>query len=93
MCIRDRDIRGRLVSMIFQDPMTCLNPTMKVGKQLTEAIGQHRKLSREEARKEAVRLLEMVQIPNAAERAEQYPHEFSGGMRQRACLLYTSRCV
>ena len=81
-----QDIRGRLVSMIFQDPMTCLNPTMKVGKQLTEAICQHRKLSKDEAKKEAVRLLEMVQIPNAAERAEQYPHEFSGGMRQRAMI-------
>ena len=87
-----QDIRGRLVSMIFQDPMTCLNPTMKVGKQLTEAIGQHRKLSREEARKEAVRLLEMVQIPNAAERAEQYPHEFSGGMRQRAMIAMAMSC-
>ena len=81
-----QDIRGRLVSMIFQDPMTCLNPTMKVGRQLTEAICQHRKLSKDEAKKEAVRLLEMVQIPNAAERAEQYPHEFSGGMRQRAMI-------
>ena len=71
-----QDIRGRLVSMIFQDPMTCLNPTMKVGRQLTEAICQHRKLSKDEAKKEAVRLLEMVQIPNAAERAEQYPMNF-----------------
>ncbi len=87
-----QDIRGRLVSMIFQDPMTCLNPTMKVGKQLTEAICQHRKLSKEEAKKEAVRLLEMVQIPNAAERAEQYPHEFSGGMRQRAMIAMAMSC-
>mgnify|MGYP002802612083 FL=1 len=87
-----QNIRGRLVSMIFQDPMTCLNPTMKVGKQLTEAICQHRKLSREEAKKEAVRLLEMVQIPNAAERAEQYPHEFSGGMRQRAMIAMAMSC-
>lgn len=87
-----QDIRGRLVSMIFQDPMTCLNPTMKVGKQLTEAICQHRKLTREEAKKEAVRLLEMVQIPNAAERAEQYPHEFSGGMRQRAMIAMAMSC-
>lgn len=87
-----QDIRGRLVSMIFQDPMTCLNPTMKVGKQLTEAICQHRKLSREDAKKEAVRLLEMVQIPNAAERAEQYPHEFSGGMRQRAMIAMAMSC-
>ena len=87
-----QDIRGRLVSMIFQDPMTCLNPTMKVGKQLTEAICQHRKLSKDEAKKEAVRLLEMVQIPNAAERAEQYPHEFSGGMRQRAMIAMALSC-
>ena len=87
-----QDIRGRLVSMIFQDPMTCLNPTMKVGKQLTEAICQHRKLSKDEAKKEAVRLLEMVQIPNAAERAEQCPHEFSGGMRQRAMIAMAMSC-
>ena len=87
-----QDIRGRLVSMIFQDPMTCLNPTMKVGKQLTEAICQHCKLSKDEAKKEAVRLLEMVQIPNAAERAEQYPHEFSGGMRQRAMIAMAMSC-
>ena len=87
-----QDIRGRLVSMIFQDPMTCLNPTMKVGRQLTEAICQHRKLSKDEAKKEAVRLLEMVQIPNAAERADQYPHEFSGGMRQRAMIAMAMSC-
>ncbi len=87
-----QDIRGRLVSMIFQDPMTCLNPAMKVGRQLTEAICQHRKLSKDEAKKEAVRLLEMVQIPNAAERADQYPHEFSGGMRQRAMIAMAMSC-
>ena len=87
-----QDIRGRLVSMIFQDPMTCLNPTMKVGRQLTEAICQHRKLSKDEAKKEAVRLLDRVQIPNAAERAEQYPHEFSGGMRQRAMIAMAMSC-
>ncbi len=87
-----QDIRGRLVSMIFQDPMTCLNPTMKVGKQLVEAMAQHRKLSKEEAHKEAIRLLEMVQIPNAPERAEQYPHEFSGGMRQRAMIAMAMSC-
>lgn len=85
-------IRGNEVAMIFQDPMTCLNPTMKVGRQLTEAICQHRKLSKDEAKKEAVRLLEMVQIPNAAERAEQYPHEFSGGMRQRAMIAMAMSC-
>ena len=87
-----QDIRGRLVSMIFQDPMTCLNPTMKVGKQLVEAMAQHRKLTKDEAKKEAIRLLEMVQIPNAPERAEQYPHEFSGGMRQRAMIAMAMSC-
>ncbi len=86
------DIRGRLVSMIFQDPMTCLNPTMKVGKQIVETIQNHQKLSREEAHKEAIRLLEMVQIPNAAQRAEEYPHQFSGGMRQRAMIAMALSC-
>lgn len=86
------DIRGRLVSMIFQDPMTCLNPTMKVGRQIVETIQNHQKLSKEEAKKEAVRLLEMVQIPNAAQRAEEYPHQFSGGMRQRAMIAMALSC-
>ncbi len=86
------DIRGRLVSMIFQDPMTCLNPTMKVGKQIVETIQNHQKLSREEAHKEAIRLLEMVQIPNAVQRAEEYPHQFSGGMRQRAMIAMALSC-
>lgn len=79
-------IRGKEVSMIFQDPMTCLNPTMQVGKQLTEAIRHHQKLSKEEADKEAIKLLETVNIPNAKQRAKQYPHEFSGGMRQRVMI-------
>lgn len=87
-----QQLRGSLVSMIFQDPMTCLNPTMKVGRQITEAIQNHRNLSKEEAQKEAVRLLEMVQIPNAAERAGQYPHQFSGGMRQRAMIAMALSC-
>ena len=79
-------IRGKEVSMIFQDPMTCLNPTMQVGKQLTEAIRHHQKLTKEQADKEAVRLLETVNIPNAKQRVKQYPHEFSGGMRQRVMI-------
>ena len=85
-------IRGKLVSMIFQDPMTCLNPTMKVGKQLTEAIVIHQKITKEEAKKQAIELLELVQIPNAAERAEQYPHQFSGGMRQRVMIAMALSC-
>lgn len=85
-------IRGKDVSMIFQDPMTCLNPTMQVGKQLTEAIQNHRKLSSEEAHNEAIRLLELVRIPNAKQRAKQYPHEFSGGMRQRVMIAMALSC-
>jgi oligopeptide transport system ATP-binding protein len=86
-------IRGKDVSMIFQDPMTCLNPTMQVGKQLTEAIRNHRKMTVEEAEKEAIRLLESVKIPNAKQRAKQYPHEFSGGMRQRVMIAMALSCA
>lgn len=85
-------IRGELVSMIFQDPMTCMNPTMRVGKQLTESLLKKRKINRAEAGAEAIRLLKMVQIPNAEERAKQYPHEYSGGMRQRAMIAMALAC-
>ena len=87
-----QNIRGQLVSMIFQDPMTCLNPTMKVGKQITETLHKHKKLSGKECHDEAIRLLKLVQIPNAEERADQYPHEFSGGMRQRAMIAMALSC-
>lgn len=86
-------IRGKDVSMIFQDPMTCLNPTMQVGKQLTEAIRHHQNLTQEQAHKEAIRLLEIVKIPNAEQRAKQYPHEFSGGMRQRVMIAMALSCA
>lgn len=86
-------IRGKDVSMIFQDPMTCLNPTMQVGKQLTEAIRHHQKMTREEAQKEAIRLLNLVKIPNPEQRAAQYPHEFSGGMRQRVMIAMALSCA
>lgn len=85
-------IRGKDVSMIFQDPMTCLNPTMQIGKQLTEAIRLHKKLSAKEAKTEALRLLELVRIPNAETRIAQYPHEFSGGMRQRVMIAMALSC-
>lgn len=85
-------IRGQEVSMIFQDPMTCLNPTMQVGKQIVEAIRHHRKLTREEAKQEAIKYLKLVHIPNPEERAKQYPHEFSGGMRQRAMIAMALSC-
>ena len=78
-----QNIRGQLVSMIFQDPMTCMNPTMKVGKQLTETLVKKKKISKAEAEKEAVRLLKLVQIPNPEERAKQYPHEFSAESHDR----------
>ena len=86
-------IRGKDVSMIFQDPMTCLNPTMQVGKQLTEAIRHHQNLSQEQANAEAIRLLEIVKIPNTKQRAKQYPHEFSGGMRQRVMIAMALSCA
>ena len=84
---------GGKVAMIFQDPMTCLNPTKPVGKQIVEAIQHHRKLSSEEAKKEAIKYLKMVKIPNAEERAKQYPHEFSGGMRQRVMIAIALACT
>ena len=85
-------IRGKEVSMIFQDPMTCMNPTTQVGKQIVEAIKLHRKLSREEAKAEAIRCLKQVNIPNPEERSKQYPHEYSGGMRQRAMIAMALSC-
>lgn len=85
-------IRGSLVSMIFQDPMTSLNPTMKVGMQISETLIKHQNMSKEDALKKAVEMLELVQIPNAAKRAKQYPHEFSGGMRQRAMIALALAC-
>ncbi|HTJ72462.1 MAG TPA: ABC transporter ATP-binding protein [Actinospica sp.] len=79
-------IRGSKVAMIFQDPMTSLNPVYKIGYQLAEAVLAHNDMSREAARKRAVELLEMVNIPQPDKRVEQYPHEFSGGMRQRVVI-------
>ncbi len=85
-------LRGKEVSMIFQDPMTCLNPTKTVGKQIVEAIRHHRKLTAAEAKAEAIKYLKLVNIPNPEERAKQYPHEFSGGMRQRAMIAMALSC-
>ena len=79
-------VRGGAIGVIFQDPMTSLNPVLSVGFQIAEAIRLHRTVSREAAFGEAVALLEQVEIPNAAVRARQFPHEFSGGMRQRAMI-------
>ena len=78
--------RGNHVAMVFQDPLTSLNPVFTVGDQIAEAIRVHNDVSRKEAMARAVTLLELVGIPNATQRAHQYPHEFSGGMRQRAMI-------
>ena len=81
-----RDIRGNAVAMIFQEPMTSLNPSFTIGNQIAEALINHRKISKRAAREETIRLLEKVRIPNAAKRFNDYPHHFSGGMRQRVMI-------
>ena len=80
------DIRGRRISMVFQDPMTFLNPTMKIGKQICEPIRNHTNLSKEEAKQRALELMALVGIPSPETRINQYPFEFSGGMRQRIII-------
>lgn len=85
-------VRGSLVSMIFQDPMTSLNPTMLIGRQLTEGIMQHQKLTRRDAAEKAIELLKLVQVPNPERRIRQYPFEFSGGMRQRVMIAMALAC-
>ena len=86
------DIRGREISMIFQDPMTSLNPTMNIGGQIAETLKSIKGYSRTQAFSRAIELLDMSKIPEAAKRATQYPFEFSGGMLQRAMIAMAIAC-
>jgi len=86
------DLRGDRIGMIFQDPMTSLNPTLTIGTQITETLRRHRDLSRQQARKRAIELLEEVHIPKAASRLDDYPHRYSGGMRQRVMIAIAISC-
>lgn len=85
-------IRGNEIAMIFQDPMTSLNPVYTIGDQIMEAIRRHQGLSKSEARKKAIEMLELVGIPSPEDRIKNYPHEFSGGMRQRAMIAIALSC-
>ena len=87
-----QSIRGNDMSMIFQDPMTSLNPLFTVGDQLTEHLIKHKKISKKEAKEKAIKMLDMVGIPSPEKRLKQYPHEFSGGMRQRVMIAMSLIC-
>jgi oligopeptide/dipeptide ABC transporter ATP-binding protein len=87
-----RDVRGNDVAMVFQEPMTSLNPVFKVGAQVAEAIRIHRKVSKKEAWKQAGEMLELVAIPDPVKRLEDYPHQLSGGMRQRVMIAMALSC-
>jgi dipeptide transport system ATP-binding protein len=87
-----RKIQGVDISMIFQDPMTALNPTLSIGEQLTEGLLTHQKIGKQEAKKKAIDMLNLVGIPNPEERLKQFPHQFSGGMRQRIVIAIALIC-
>lgn len=87
-----RKVRGKEIAMIFQDPMTSLNPVYTIGNQVMEMILEHEKMSRREARARAIEMLKLVGIPAAEKRIDSYPHEFSGGMRQRVMIALALSC-
>ena len=89
---RMRAVRGNRISMIFQEPMTSLNPVMRIGDQITEAVQLHRTMTRKEAWERAVEMLRLVRIPVPERRAQEYPHQLSGGMRQRAMIAMALTC-
>lgn len=87
-----QNIRGNRISMIFQEPMTSLNPVFTIGHQITEALLRHKEITKKEAAQQAVNLLELVGIPSAASRIHDYPHQLSGGMRQRVMIAMALAC-
>ena len=89
---RMQGIRGSKIAMVFQDPMTSLDPTMRVGRQITESLKKHLGMSGQRAKERSLELLEMVGIPSAEDRLRQYPHQFSGGMRQRVVIAIALAC-
>jgi len=87
-----RQVRGNRIAMIFQDPMTSLNPVLTINQQISEALELHMGMDKSQARQRTIELLEMVGIPEAGERVDDYPHQFSGGMRQRAMIAMALSC-